>query len=1073
MGKIEKTFWWLCFILAIYTTIGFKLIPVVLKDQLIKNLDANLTAKSSIEKVEFNPYSLTARLYNYKLANEETIASFDKLTLDLGLIASISDLHANIQEVKLEKLYLNIIEEKDGSFNVAKLVKPTQEVQEEPKDESSSQIEFLVSKIFLENSKIDFTKLKDKEPYKISINDINYKLRDVGTFNNSLSSNDLKLKINEFTNLSVEGAFRLIPFKMYGKANIEDLRVKELLNYDMSSFNFNLNKEANINLGMDFNIDTTKKTDVVLNSTIFNINNLNVIQNELNTVSLKKLDIKNFKFDLDKQEILVDTPTVNTLNVKVLNSKDGINLANLVKSQPTKDEEPIKETKPWIVKVSNSILENINTNYTDKINSLVINSKNTIKINRFNLDGSNIDLSNINLKASNFNFEDNKNRLTILDELISINMDKLDLKNNKIAINSIKLNSDNLNVKDKSSIKLSSAKNSINVSKINIDGSNIDINSVNTTLANLNFDELKSKLNIKSKQTKIDASNLKINGSKINISKISLGTPNLDLKDRINNMTIGVKSTNVDLNSLILNGSNIDIKTIKLSRPDINFYDKKNNISLKAQDLQVYVNKLSQKGSRLNINSLRVVQPKVNFLNTKDKTNILANNIDLSVSGIYNSNSLLKVNKTTVNRPIISVILPKSNSTKDEVKNEVEKKTTKENSNGKKIDIGPITIRNAKLNFEDKNLPIPFKTTVSKLNGSISEFKSDIQSKTKLQVRGVVDEYGTTNITGVVNPNSIKLLTDINMVFKNIAMKNFTPYTGKFIGRELKSGKLDLDLNYNIQSSNLKAQNNVVIKQLELGNKVESKDAVSLPLELAIALLQDTSGVIDLNLPISGNVDDPQFSIAPIVFKAFVNLITKALTAPFSLLGAIFGFDANEINSVDFNYGESEITPIQRETLDKINKILTKRPNLVLEIIPSYENQKDLLALKNNKFIKIVNNELPNKNIKNYDEKYLELLEEIYKDYDKKVKELKNTHTTDNKINIKTYKKALESFIINKQDVKTEELEKIAKIRAINIKEYLVKQKGISVKQVKVSKALKQKDSTSKTLNIDLEIKKL
>jgi uncharacterized protein involved in outer membrane biogenesis len=186
MGKIEKTFWWLCFILAIYTTIGFKLIPVVLKDQLIKNLDANLTAKSSIEKVEFNPYSLTARLYNYKLANEETIASFDKLTLDLGLIASISDLHANIQEVKLEKLYLNIIEEKDGSFNVAKLVKPTQEVQEEPKDESSSQIEFLVSKIFLENSKIDFTKLKDKEPYKISINDINYKLRDVGTFNNSL-----------------------------------------------------------------------------------------------------------------------------------------------------------------------------------------------------------------------------------------------------------------------------------------------------------------------------------------------------------------------------------------------------------------------------------------------------------------------------------------------------------------------------------------------------------------------------------------------------------------------------------------------------------------------------------------------------------------------------------------------------------------------------------------------------------------------------------------------------------------------------------------------------------------------
>lgn len=1125
MGKIEKTFWWLCFILAVYTTVGFKLIPTVLQDQLIKNLDENLTAKSTIEKVEFNPYSLTARVYNYKLVNEQTIASFDKLEIDLGLVRSITDLHANVQEVLLDNLYLNVIEQKDGTINLTKLVKPSTTPSEPTKEESSSDITFLVSKLILDNAKVDFTKEKENGvPYKISISDLDYKLRDFGTYENSLSSNDLKIVLNDKTKLSVEGAFRLIPFKMYGVSKIEDLRVKEILDYDMSKFNFSINKEANVNLDTYFNIDTTNQTDINLTSNDININNLNLSQNGVNVVSLKKLDVGVFSFNLLKQLISIENPTIDTLNSNIINGKNGLNVANFVKTsnEPNKVEkieepkaETTTESKPWIVKVTNSDLKNISAKYSDTINSLVISTQNnSSKLGSFNLNGSNIELTNLSLNApllsfedtknklsigskdidtklssikiasgnialnkltlnsSNINFSDNKNSLNISTNAINTNMDKLNIANSKIAINSVKLNTGALNFKDKSSISIGTSKNSINANGININGSNIDIKSVNTTLNNLNFNELKSKLNIKSSQAKLDTSNLKIDGSKVNIGKIALNTPSLNLTDTINKMNVDVTSTNVDLESLALNGSNININSIKLSKPDITFTDRKNNISLKTNDLQVYLNKFSQKGSILNINSIRLVQPKLNFLDTKEKTKILANNIDLSVSNIYNSNNLFKISKTTLNRPEISVILPKSTSSKTEAK-KTEKKTTSSSKNGKKIDVGPVTIRNAKLNFEDKNLPIPFKTTVSKLNGGINEFKSDKQSTTKLQVKGVVDDYGTTNITGVVNPNSIKILTDINMVFKNIAMENFTPYTGKFIGRELASGKLDLDLNYNIQSSNLKAQNNIVINQLKLGNKVESKDAVSLPLELAIALLEDSNGVIDLTLPVSGNVDDPQFSIAPIVFKAFVNLITKALTAPFSLLGAVFGFDANEINSVDFDYGQSEITPIQRETLDKINKILTKRPNLILNVIPSYENTKDLFAMKKEKFQKIIDNKLPNKDDKDYEEDYIDLIEDIYEDFDKDVDDVEDKYTKDRKFDVNAYKKEIEEFIINKQDVKTEDLEKLAKTRALNIKEYLVKQKGISVKQVEISKDLKAKTTTSKTSNIDLKIDKL
>ena len=118
------------------------------------------------------------------------------------------------------------------------------------------------------------------------------------------------------------------------------------------------------------------------------------------------------------------------------------------------------------------------------------------------------------------------------------------------------------------------------------------------------------------------------------------------------------------------------------------------------------------------------------------------------------------------------------------------------------------------MTFEDKNLPIPFKTNMTNLNGEFSRLNSSSSKPTKLKLEGKVDEYGYSKITGTVDINDIKLLTDTNILFKNIAIKNFTPYSGKFVGREIESGKLNLDLKYNIKKSDLNAQNSVIILSL-------------------------------------------------------------------------------------------------------------------------------------------------------------------------------------------------------------------------------------------------------------------
>ena len=199
MGKLEKSFYLLCFFLVIFIVAGFKVVPAVLKEQLIKNLDENLTTKTTIEKIEFNPFTLNAKIYKFKLTNEDNSSDIylDKLAIDFSLLKSIEKRHISFKNITLDGIYLNIIEEKDGTFNLSKIVKPTENKPKEETKTENSDIKFLISKIDLLNTNINFTTLVKNEPITINLKDINYTIYDLGTYKNALSSNDLKFKLNE------------------------------------------------------------------------------------------------------------------------------------------------------------------------------------------------------------------------------------------------------------------------------------------------------------------------------------------------------------------------------------------------------------------------------------------------------------------------------------------------------------------------------------------------------------------------------------------------------------------------------------------------------------------------------------------------------------------------------------------------------------------------------------------------------------------------------------------------------------------------------------------------------------
>ncbi|WP_338484593.1 DUF748 domain-containing protein [Pseudomonas trivialis] len=249
------------------------------------------------------------------------------------------------------------------------------------------------------------------------------------------------------------------------------------------------------------------------------------------------------------------------------------------------------------------------------------------------------------------------------------------------------------------------------------------------------------------------------------------------------------------------------------------------------------------------------------------------------------------------------------------------------------IRIGQVAINDGSANFADFSLTPNFATAVQQLNGQIGTIDSRQGKPTSVDIKGKVDRYAPVTIKGSVNPFDPMAALDIATSFKRVELTTLTPYSGKFAGFRIRKGRLNLDLHYVITKGQLKAENKVVVEQLQLGEKVDSADAVDLPIRLAIALLKDTNGRISLELPVSGDLNNPQFSVMPIVWQTLRNLVARAATAPFKFIGGLVtGGSSEDLGSVSFAAGSSDLDKGTENALNTLAKALKERPALRLEI---------------------------------------------------------------------------------------------------------------------------------------------
>lgn len=248
------------------------------------------------------------------------------------------------------------------------------------------------------------------------------------------------------------------------------------------------------------------------------------------------------------------------------------------------------------------------------------------------------------------------------------------------------------------------------------------------------------------------------------------------------------------------------------------------------------------------------------------------------------------------------------------------------------IHVGGIAIRDGSANFADFSLRPNFATAIQQLNGRIGTLDNRSKQAASVDITGKVDRYAPVTIKGRLTPFDPLHSLDIATVFKQVELTTLTPYSGKFAGYRIRRGRLNLDLHYRIDEGRLNAENHVLLENLQLGERVDSDDAVDLPVRLAVALLKDTKGNIDIALPVQGDLNDPQFSVMPIIWQTLRNLVLRAVQAPFKFVAGLVGGSDEDLDRVPFEPGSSVLGDAARQRLDTLAAALRQRPQLRLEV---------------------------------------------------------------------------------------------------------------------------------------------
>lgn len=823
---------------AIYSLAGFFLVPYLVKTVVADKLTEALHRKASFEKVNFNPYSFSLKIYGFKLlepAGGEVFASFGELTVNLQGRSLIKG-GLTVKELILDKFHLRAVHNKDLSYNFTDLI-PRQKFAAEPEKEP---LKFSFNNIRVTSGSVAFIDMpKDKTH---AVTDINASI----PFISSIPS-EVEIFVKPSFSAKVNGA----PFEFKGESkpfadssetsldiDFKGLVIPEYLAYSPVPLKFRM-PSGTLSAGLalsyvqfrDKGPELTLKGLMKFRGLVFQEADSSGIA-RFPAIDVDIAYVNAFARNARISSIVLDKP-----DISIVRKKDGaINAMALVPSSgsPAQEEEPAVEEKPEEKKEGQPFT---------------------------------VELDSLGVRKARLSFADLSRK-----PAFSIALEPIDISLKGFTTASGKKADLFFDYKNPSGEAIT-ARGAVSINPVEAD-------------VDLNVDSL----DIKPVQPYIDDA---VRVAVTNGRASAKGTLSAGYADKLLRLSFKGGAS--------LNGfSTID----KIHREELAGW-----------------NSLSIDGIEFDLSPRRVVVKSI------------------VLSDFYANITRGKDGKINL---LEAVTMPGAKG--------AGAKAQAADKNATYMRVDSVFLKGGKVAFRDSFIEPAFALGLDSLSGRVKGLFLDGSSLADLSLAGKIDKYAPFEVTGKVNPKKDELLVDMRVQLNGYDLSSMTPYSGRYIGYRIDKGKIFLDLGYLIDKRKLDARNDVLIDQITLGERVESPQATSLPVRFAISLLKDRRGQIKLDVPLSGSLDDPEFSVAAIVVQIIFNLIEKAVTAPFALLGSIFGGGA-DLGFVEFDPGSSVLTDAAKGKLDALINALFERPGLKLDI-NGFTADEDRAALGERKFMR-------------------------------------------------------------------------------------------------------------------------
>jgi hypothetical protein len=968
--------------LTLYALAGFLLIPYLVRHYVPKLAGEHLRCQAAVAEVRFNPFlfELEAKDFSFKEAAGEEVFGFQRLFVDFDL-ESLFRWAWTFADIRLEGWAADLVIDREGRLNLTKIA-----ARLPGSDEASPPAEnpprLLLKHVALTRGSVKFTDRSKSTPVSETVSPIDVEFDAISTLPEHRGSHVVSAKLANGGVLDWKGHVSLNPILSEGEVRLEGFKLATPWNFireqlDVAEPLGDVGATARYRFRYD-----QAKADLTVNDVAVKLKGLRLSTPSASgpILVLDTVEVAGARFNLASRELTV--PTFNVQNGRIVVSIDEKGIANwetLVKTGTTDAPQPTPPDAgtsagvpeaPWRVKLEAFKVADVGITYADESHAV----PSVVSVGAFELGfGAEVESSAAAPKTRIRDLTAGLERIAIAER---------DKSDPLATLDSIKVEGGQMNLE----------KREATIQRVVLQGGGAKIaRDANQTIRWLELFGPRDQENVQPEIDVLDTEKeAEGNPWRFALKALDLQGFHIALADQSISPEVAydIEDMKVAIKDITTDGQTPIAFDVQLKIKQGGALSTTGQLSQKADRAEAEV-----KIDGMNLTPLKSLVAQVAAL-TLESAAVSANlRIDynkaepgpsLKAAGAFSLDKLL-LNESKGAEPFLSwkalsadgidfglgpdkmsvkevrLVEPDTKIVifKDQTLNLAAafrqpgapspartEKQKNDPANPFPVTVERVRIERAKVDFADLSLVLPFAARIHELSGAATGVSSAPDNRTRLQLEGRVDEYGEVNVEGSLSPLQLEKFSDVKVIFHNVAMPPLSPYSGTFAGRRIKSGKLNLDLQYKLEDRKLKSNNTVVLEQFTLGERVESPKAVDLPLDLAIALLTDSEGKINASVPIEGDVDRPEFSVGHLVWQAIVNLITSAVTAPFKALGAIVGGEEEGIDAIVFRPGIDKLPPSEREKLAKVAEALTKRPKLALTVHGAYDPAADGEALR-------------------------------------------------------------------------------------------------------------------------------